>query len=411
MNTRIIIPVLMLLAAVPLAAEDEETPIMDRLVLTDGKRKTVQVVEETLKELVYRNIAGTTNQSMPWSMIQAIEYDGMASGYYQAAMGMRAEANFDSAAEHFLHLATNGKREWERAYGQFYAGQCLELAGRYEAAAAKFGAFCTAHPRHRWWVDAKYYEGINLARQEKKAAAEETVKQLMAYQEVKENRIHIGRRPEIRANAISAVLLAIDNKMLDAIMLQKRVRFGQGEEELSYHWDNFWAYFLLEKQKYEGAVQAFKDLQKKAAGDPIREAESSVGYGIALAESGDQNGALMQFLKLDILPYGTPKQRCLAQYWAGKLLWTQAKENAAKADKASQDLATVQRQQCQLLLKSCMGNPTSLPEREKAGKLLDQYFPPPAPPTPPAVPGADPAKTPAGGVPLAPVPLAPAPAP
>jgi len=374
MRTALFLVAALCISAVPLAAEEENRE-RDTIVV-DGQPEGAFVEAERLDGVHYKPYSGMGGtKRYRWSEVDRIDYAGMDGGYYRAGMDEKEGGNYNVAAERFMTLARGAEREWQAVYGYFEAGESYELAGNYDEAANAFAQLCAGYPEHVRWMDAKYREGINLAREEKTDAAKAAADALMAYGDA--NRAQVSRGPEYRANAIKAALAAEAGDMNEAQSLVGRVIFTARDGDTWYHWNNFWAGFLLEQEEYRDAAAAYEQMLHDLSEDPGRLAEVSLNYGIALAKDGREDAALLQFLQLDVLPYGSASQRCKAQYWAGRLLLEQSKAAAAEEEgKKRQGFARSMEAQAKVLLEAAAGSISSAEEKTRARQLYDLTWPP-----------------------------------
>ena len=119
---------------------------------------------------------------------------------------------------------------------------------------------------------------------------------------------------------------------------------------------------------------------------------------MALLES-DKDSALVELLKLDVLPYGSPDQKCEARYNAGRLLWEKAQVIKANSDamKDERKAAFVKETEraARFMVTAAADGPTTNPNIELATALLKSFGPDPDAVKPKTAPAAAPAAKPA----------------
>lgn len=339
----------------------------DRVVLR-GNAFPAIVERETREGIEYKVSPAQPNvQTRRWSEVVEIIYHGMDSGFYQAGTRAMNAGRYEEAASRFASLAAEASREWQGAYGFYRQGEAWELAGDYEQAAAAFSSFVTTYDQHRLWLDALYRQGINLARAGVEAEAQAIVDQLMDYGR---DNLAAGRGPEFRANAIQAAMKARSGDLREATRLANRVALAPRDGDTWFHWGNFWAGYLYELGEFRDAAQAYNRMLSQIGDDPAQRAQLSLGYGLSLARSGDNSAALMELLRLDTLPYGSPAQRCQAQYWAGRILVEQGEADKEHEDPRVAEFARTKYRRGILLLQAAASSISDHPDKMEARNLL-----------------------------------------
>lgn len=314
--------VIVLALALP-AAVAEDARGKD-VILADKRKIHAIVYHEKLDGIEYKTSEVLpTMQTMRWSDIRGIVYHGMEGNSYFATGKRDMQAGqFEMAAQRFASLAAGAdKREWEQAYGSYYEGVAWERAGAYDKAAAAFGRLVESLPEHRFVADAAYRQGINLARAGEAEAAVAVADFLEQY--AKDTR---ERSATQRANAIRTAIAALRGDIDEAQSLSRKVTLSSRDGETYLHWGQFWADFLMQRERYADAASTYGRLLENAEVDPVDTATLSLGYGIALAKDNNRDRALTALMRLDALPYGSPEQRLEARYWIGRLMWELAQE-------------------------------------------------------------------------------------
>lgn len=347
----------------------------DRIVTIE---RTIQgmVVEETIDTVFYLQ----QGQAQPFKVKRSILkepifFEGMGEGLYKVGMEAKKTGNYLDAATRFQELAAIGqssKRQWALAYGLFLTGDSFELADKFDLAAKAYNDLCERAPKHPLWLDARYRQGLCLARLggNKLEDAKKLIEAIRTYG--KEYGLIVGITPvEQRAKAIEAAIQVAEGKVQDAEQTAIAVQFQASAGENRIHWKRYWANFLLEKDQ-KRALEAFKELEALVASDPAAAATCAIGYARALAETGQRAAAIVQFSLLDALPYGSADQRCIAQYHLGRLLLEMADAlQKADPDKSGEQV-TNNRLQAISALKACANAPSNRPERQLGKDLLEK---------------------------------------
>lgn len=350
----------------------------DRIVTTE---RTIQgmVVEETIDTVFYL----LQGQAQPFKVKRSILkepifFEGMGEGLYKVGIESKKAGNYLDAATRFQELAAIGqrsKRQWALAYGLFLTGDSFELADKFDLAAKAYNDLCERAPKHPLWLDARYRQGLCLARMGGPSLeeAKKLVEAIKTYG--KEFGLVVGLSAVgYRTSAIEAAIQVAEGKIVDAETTVTRVQFQPASDrENLIHWKRYWANFLLEKEP-KRALEAFKELETLVASDPAAAATCAIGYARALAETGQRAAAIIQFSILDALPYGSADQRCIAQYHLGRLLVDMA-DALQKADPDKNgEMATNNRLQAISVLKACANAPSGRPERQQGKELLEKVM-------------------------------------
>lgn len=364
--TRIAIALIAFAACLPQALAQEGGK---DLILGDKRKIYAIVYHETLEGIKYKTSEVLpTMQTMRWSEIRDIVYDGMGGqSYFAIGNSDMQSGQYEMAAQRFAALASGeDKREWEQAYGWFYEGRAWEGAGAYDKAAAAFGRIVESLPEHRFVADAAYRQGINLARTGDYEGAAALVTFLENY--AKETR---ERSATQRANAIKCAIAALKGDVEEAQSLSRKVTIGQRDGDTYLHWGQFWAGYLAERELYADAAAAYGRLLQNADVDPADTATLSLGMGVALAKDGNRDRALTSLMRLDALPYGSPEQRLEARFWIGRLLWELAQERQESDRDRVVDFANASVVESRRLLEAVVASTLSSPVKSEAEALLE----------------------------------------
>lgn len=322
---------LALAGATSLAAED----FRDHVILTNGQLMAVYVERETAETLYFRYSQGGGVVNKAMNQVRSIVYHGMvADGYYKKAKESQARGNYDDAADNFSQLAAGGKPgSWQEVYGDMGAGDCLELAKHYDAAAESFAKVVSqapatkddrAVPRPRLWIDACYREGVALAEAGKIQDAAKLADGLDTYSKLTNSVDSSGASS--RASAIRAAVAA---QAKDKDTLQdasgRVLLTSQDDPDVWFHWN----IFLAGAYRSLGMISDATHVLDTMADDvylvhnPSRLAEVVVLRGSCLIAT-DPQAALVDLITIDVLPYGSEDERCECRAQAGKLMLAQA---------------------------------------------------------------------------------------
>ena len=298
----------------------------DRLYLRDGRTQEVFAVEaESADEVVFKNTEQAQPSKRKAKEIARVVYGGMLAedGAWAQAMASRDLGRYADAAESFAQIAT-GAKEWQQVYARLAQADCLELLAKFEDAAKVIEAAITAAPNHRLMPDLRYRLGMAKARAGDKAGAT-AVADAFAKQAKDAN----TPGADARAAAVRTVLSG-DPARYDQDA--RKVTFKATDEpETWFHFNTWLAEALRGGKKLREASRVATDLQR-AAPDARSRARATVLRGACLLDSGDAQGALVEFLRLDALPSGGEDQRLIARFQAGRILSDLAKAAAVAKD-------------------------------------------------------------------------------
>lgn len=364
------------------AADDK-----DIIFRKNGTKIAGYIESETTAGVTYRTIKGTggANTEKLNNIAFPIIYAGMDGGAWAKGQSERDAGNYEAAAEFFNQLALSGTREWEKVYGAIAEGECWELAKKYSDAAKAFSVVVNgfagdaskkpAIPAHRLWLDAKYRLGMAYA-QAKNAEADKVAQELEEF----------GKKEglsaaEARANAIRAAKFAVEgNANKFAEFMKKATLRSFDEPEVWFHFKLFCADTFRMAKKSKESSQIYREILNGLGEDPARQAQISLGLGLTLMEN-DKESALIELLKLDVLPYGSPDQKCEARFNAGRLLWDSAqaiKGNAdAMKDERKANFVKETERAARLVLTAAIDGPPKNPNVELSKALLASFGPDP----------------------------------
>jgi hypothetical protein len=361
-------------------------------VKKNGAAMRVYVESENAVEVLYRSIhlppgvPGGQPNKLKVSELDHIVYYGMDSGHWSKGVEDRETGNYDSAAEHFAQLVETGTREWEKVYGAISEGECLELGGHFSEAAKAYGLVVTGYagnpdakppvPPNRFWLDSLYHDGMCLA-QAKSPDAAKVADELEAMGK-KDNVLGA----ETRANAVRAAMAGADGNLAAFTGFMKKVLLrSQDEREVWFHFKLFCAETLrLGFKNGKEAAKIYREILTGLGNDPSRQAQVSLGLGLCLMDN-DRQGALIELLKLDALPFGSADQKCEARFNAGRLLWDEAQTLKAGADFAKDErrvaFAKDTERTARLIVAAATEGPAKNPNVALAKSLLSSFGPDP----------------------------------
>ncbi len=388
------------------AAWGGEADDKDVIIKKNGAAMRVYVESENAVDVLYRSIhlppgvGGGQANRFKVSDLDHVIYNGMESGHWSKGIEDRETGNYDSAAEHFAQLVETGTREWEKVYGAINEGECYELGGHFAEAAKAYGLVVTGYagnaeakpapvPPNRFWLDAKYHYGMCLAQAKSPDAAK-----------VADELESLGKKDnvlgaETRANAVRAAIAGTDGNLGAFTGFMKKVLFrSQEEREVWFHFKLYCAESLrLGFKNGKEAAKIYREILTGLGNDPSRQAQVSLGLGLCLMDN-DRQGALIELLKLDALPFGSADQKCEARFNAGRLLWDEAQALKAGTDFAKDqrrvDFAKDTERAARLIVAAATEGPAKNPNVALAKSLLSSFGPDPDAPkeAPKGAPGA-----------------------
>lgn len=372
-----------LAAGLALAAAVRIPPSMrDRDLMVTDRPRFVYVESELIDGVTYRDTTGSQLKGpVRWSKINGeIEYQEMrGQSLWKVGLDALKSGNYLEAAQRFQAVAA-GEREWQRAYGHLYTGRAWEAAGAYERAADSFARFVADESlqKHRWFQDALYFQGVNLARVRQAEEARAVKDQLLKLAEQYKgggNR-NLGNRCEARGKAIEAALAVVDGDMREAVKLAKRIVWNREDADINFHWGSFWAGFLREEGEFAAAAEEYRRLL-----DIVEEAHQravlSLGYGICLKEAGKLEQAQFELLKLDALPYGSPEERLQARYYAGVAKWELSQRLIKDPKEKRQEFGHSEAREARRMLKAAAASPVGGKFKDLSQQYLQQLPPSP----------------------------------
>ena len=378
----------------PLQSLDAADEGKDLMIRKAGQKIVGYIDTETTAGCNYRLIkSGALSlfkaneyKSANTSEFGSVNYSGMDSGSWAKGQSERDAGNYEAAAEFFNQLATNGTREWEKVYGSFAEGECWELAHKYADAAKAFDLVVkgfagdtTKKPQvlpHRLWLDAKYHLGMSYALAKNPAALQ------VADELEKLGKDESLGAAEARGRAVRAAKFAADGDVTKFTEFMKKTTVRSFDEpEMWFHFKLFSAEALRKTfKKDKEATAIYREMLNGLADNPARQAQISLGLGLALIES-DKDSALVELIKLDVMPYGSADQKCEARYNAGRLLWEKAQAIKANSDamKDERKAAFVKETEraARFMVAAAADGPTTNPNIELATALLKSFGPDP----------------------------------
>lgn len=366
------------------AGEDDR----DIIYRKNGTKVSGYVATETTANIEYRAIKVTPKPNlMKLSEFDHVFYYGMESGAWKKGITEREAGNFETAAEFFNQLATTGSREWEKVYGSIAEGECWEMAHKYGDAAKAYALVVTGFAGNpalappilpnRQWLDTKYHLGMAHAQNKDAVNAGKVADELEA-QGKKEGL----SAAESRAFAIRSAIAAAEGNVNKFTEFMKKSSIRAFEEkEVWFHFKLYCAetYRTVFKKSKE-AVSIYREILNGLGNDPARQAQIALGLGLTMAET-DKQGALVELVKLDVMPYGSPDQKCEARYVAGRLLWDEAqaiKNNPeSMRDESRASFAKEMERSARFVIAAAADGPAKNPNVELAKALLQSLGPDP----------------------------------
>lgn len=357
-------------------------PAKDKVLLREGRPMEVLIESEAGDKITYRTIAGGQVVEKRAREVLSIVYGGMTEGEWKAGAEARAGGRYEEAADRFSGVA-GGEREWQKVYGAMAAGECLELAGKPAGAAEEYAKVVAGFPKHRLWLDACYRQGMALALAKKDAEAGKIADELTAYG--KKNNLSPA---EARAAAIRAAAAYVKNGAKDTKFeehIRKAVLRASDEPDTWFHFNLWLAGAYRDANRGRDALRTIDAMLPALDGDPVRRAQALFIKGMSQIDS-DPQGAIVELLKLDCIPYGTAAQLIEARATAGRLLIDQAKALRGENDARKKEIAGELEATARVVLSAAANAPGDHPAKAKAKELLDAVTPKPPPPPPAAAP-------------------------
>ncbi len=367
--------VLLLLAGGSLAAADGDAPLRDRVTFRNAPPiEAAEVISEGSEEIVYKLTPEGNPSRKPARNVIGVEYVGMKQvGDWKSATEALTAGQFTTAAASYAKVAA-GPREWEKVYGAIAQGDALEQAGKYAEAAKSFNVVVAKYKDHRLWLDAAYREGMALAMAKDATGAEAVAAKLSDQAKGK-----IGPPAESRAAAIRTAVLYGKGDLTKVIEQARRVNLRpQSEPDAWFHF-NFWLADAYRKgQKPKEAARIAETMLASLDEYPVRKAQAIALKGLSLVES-DPQAALIELLKLDVLPFGSETQKCEARYQAGVILNAEAGRLAAAPDTAKDEVKKAFVKELnvtsRLVLTAAAASPVACPAKDKAAELVKKLPP------------------------------------
>ncbi len=359
---------LLILAVATCTLAAVENPDKDRIIQKTGPSiEATEVVSETTESVSYKLTSNAQVAVKRSNLVARVDYAGMRSGSYASGVSAMNRGAYDEAADRF-HQAAQGEREWEKVYGAMAEGNALEQAKHYADAAKAFQTVVTGFPKHRLALDANYRLGMNQA-WAKDPAATKTADALTEL-----SKGPVGQTAESRANAIRAAKAFTDGVNLKFEEYGKKTVFRPADDAEAWFHFNLWlADAYRQTNKGKDAARVIDAMLPTLDGDPARKAQAIGIKGLALIDS-DPQAAIVELLKLDVLPFGSEELRCDARFNAGKLLLAEAKTLAANPDTAKDERKTAFVKELQrnarLVLKAAAESSTTQPSKAQAETLL-----------------------------------------
>ena len=359
---------------VSLAAAGEV--VLDQITLAGKGPANRWIVSETADEVRWRTSPepGQENKT-PRREVKAVLYAFQRqSGAWSQGTEARERGKFAESAELFGQLAA-GAREAEQVVGSLEAGASWELDGKFDLAAAAFAKVVDNFPAHPLCLDARYRLGMALARA-KDAKADALVTKLEADAKDK-----IGQPASVRAAAIRAVQALNKGDATGVRNMVSKAAFNPETEKAAWLHFNL---FIADAQRAAGqgkeASAIYERMLPQLAGDPAASARVQLGIGLGKIDS-DRQGAIVALLALDVLPNGSPEQKCEARYHAGRLMWAEVQTLQTARDAATDERKAAfiaeSLAAARLLLQSAAESTSEHPTKAQAAEVLKTLPPDP----------------------------------
>jgi hypothetical protein len=361
------------------AADDDR----DRIEFANDQKADGVVSTEGSDETRFKTTPTSAEQHPKTRTIRRIVYAGMVNdGPWRKAMEAKDRGKFAEAADIFASMADGGGREWEKFYGAMQEGDCWEQAKKYADAVkafhkvvdtAKFDQDDKAQPRQRLWLEAAYRLGVALAESGDADGANKLADSLDAYGNLRGSTN--SSAAQTRANAVRAAIAAVAKDQTKLADFSQKVVLRAADGDTWVHFNLMMAGAYSQAGKPKEAAAILDELLDGLANDPPRRAQAMLLKALTLIDS-DPQAALVELIRIDVLPYGSEDQKCVARYQAGRILKDLADKLKANATAMKDDrkAAFVDEQiaTARLLLTAAAGSLSEVPEKGKAKDLLDQ---------------------------------------
>jgi tetratricopeptide (TPR) repeat protein len=363
---------LLCLCLVAVAAGDADA---DMVTMKDGKTRSGWVESETGDETVMRYSREGQPQRLKTRDIRSIAYGfERVDGFIKSGRAEMDRGKYEAAAALFASAAAGGAREPERVWGAWFEAEAYEALKDYASAATAFAKIPAAAPQHRLALDAIYRQGFALALAKDAAGAGKSADQL-AQLGVKDG------RAKARENAVRAALAANAGDQAKLKEFSSRATFSKIDEPSSWIHFSLWrADALRAAGQTKDAVRIYTEVQK-VVDDPALASRLSLNVAMAQMDT-DPDAALVELLRLDALPQGSPDHKAEARLHAGRLLLDAAKRLRANPDAMKDErraaFAGEQEATARMLLQAAADSPDAnpdLPARAQARSLLDSAAP------------------------------------
>jgi hypothetical protein len=374
----------------------------DRIERRNAATAVGWVVRETTDKIWYAPTRDGRPTALNAADVTRVLYRfQVGDGFWSKAVEARDRGRYADAAELFGGLAATGSREPEIVLGAFAEGEMWEQAGRYDAAARAYARISDNYgPRfplpepgkpptkpkdddlpHRLWLDARTRQGMALGLSGDVVAATVAVAVVVqdgetppppppaprpaTAQGIADELLERGKRlsqPEadVRSAMVRAAIVAGKGDRVAFLDACKRVVLSPGETAY-VHFQLFRADTLRRLGDVKAATQTYRALMP------------ALGSDAAVAAQAEPQAALAEFAILDLLPAGSPDQKCVARYHVGRLLLAEAEAVAAAKPAQAAD----HRRAARMLLTAAAAADATRPEKAEAQRLLTGLGPDP----------------------------------
>ncbi len=351
--------------------------VLDLVQMKEKGAANRWIISETAEEIKWRNsLDAGTEATTKRREVRSITYAFQrVSSAWTQGMEARERGKFAESAELFGQLAT-GSREAEQVVGSYEAGGSWELSGNFAEAATAFAKVVGTFPAHPIALDARYRLGMVLAQGKETPKAEELAKKLE-----EDAKGRLGQQANVRAAAIRAALALVKGDNAELRRQISRASFSAETERPAWlHFNLFMADALRATKQGKDAVQIYERMLPQLADDPANAARVHLGIGLGRVDT-DRQGAIVELLTLDALPYGSPEQKCEARSQAGRLLWAEAqnlqKDPAAATDERKAVFIKETIAAARLLLQAAADSTSTHPSKAEAAEALKSLPPDP----------------------------------
>lgn len=306
-GVRILIAAVVAIVAVAAAdcafAQEEDTIVIN---LGGGSTQEIRcnILRETYNNVLYK--VGASRQTASADEVVDVVH-GDAPHAYRQADDARKNGNWSEAIEGFKTLL-NDRKDWVKAYAQFYLAECYRMWGmsdssKLQEAVKEYEVFVSKYTDHRFLPDAYYGKALAADRANLKDKAREAFSKLGSGN-------YGGKWGIVGQYGVAS--MTNDVQGLEKVIIQADQK---GLTEISGAARLGLALALLNKKEYREAKKKFEEIVKKPEGvgkEVLASAHNGLGDCYKNLDNTDdgKKSALFEYLKVIVL-YASAKDEYL----------------------------------------------------------------------------------------------------